>query len=247
MQPVIGIGTDLVEGGSRERVYAWLTYVEAVIATGGAPLLIPPQPENLPLLVSHLDGVLLTGGADCDPAIYGSAAHPSTKLMDVRRQANDLALAALARARGIPTLGICLGSQLMAVAAGGTLVQDIASESGSALQHTPSGDARCRHAVVVEADSILRGVVGEEIDVNSSHHQSVREAGKGLSISAHAPDGVVEAIEDRAHPFYIGVQWHPEEITGEPHAAALFAAFVEAATRYAERKRGGEERGERAD
>src|SRR5213078_629993 len=128
---------------------------------------------NAAELVANLDGLLLAGGDDCDPAAYGQAPHPSVEPMDPRRQSNDLTLARAARERGIPTLGICLGVQVMNVAAGGTLIQDIASAVETDIDHASEPTDRHRHEVLIEANTRLAKIIGAgEINVNSSHHQA---------------------------------------------------------------------------
>jgi putative glutamine amidotransferase len=239
-KPIIGIGSDVHHlKGKRDRAFAYMTYVEALRRAGAVPVVIPPQPENAAELVEGLDGILLAGGEDCDPALYGQERHPSvTKLMESRRQENDLALAKVARERGIPTLGICLGLQMMNVAGGGTLVQDIDTQVETDIRHASIPENRARHDVLIEAGTKLATMVpAVELNVNSSHHQAVAEVAEGLRVTAHAPDGVVEGLEDPRHPFYIGVQWHPEDMKGEGSATTLFGAFVEAATRYAESRK----------
>lgn len=235
---MIGIGSDVeVTPGDRDRAAVYLTYVESIKRAGAIPVLIPPQPESAADVLEHLDGLLLAGGADCDPAAYEEERHPTVVApMDARRQGNDLTLARLAREQGIPTLGICLGMQVMNVAAGGSLIQDIGSEVSTTIQHESEPDARVRHGVTVRAESALARILGEtELQVNSSHHQAVKRVGAGLSVTASAPDGVVEALEDPAHPFYVGVQWHPEDMSGEGSAGLLFAAFVAACRARGER------------
>ena len=239
MKPIIGIGSDVLHlEGERERAFVYLTYVEALKHSGAVPVLIPPQPENAAEVIDGLDGILLAGGEDCDPAVYGEEAHPSVAPMDARRQSNDLTLARVARERGIPTLGICLGVQVMNVAAGGSLVQDIDSQIDTEIRHASIPENRARHDVrVVEGTKLAGYVPKRELNVNSSHHQAIQRVGDGLRVTALAPDGVVEGIEDPKHPFYVGVQWHPEDMTGERSASTLFAAFVDAAKKYAEEKR----------
>jgi putative glutamine amidotransferase len=149
----------------------------------------------------------------------------------------DLALARLARERSIPILGICLGSQILNVAAGGTLVQDIPSQVPGALEHRGNTGNRKRHVVEVARGSRLAAILGEtSVNVNSGHHQAVRDVGHGLSVVAKSSDGIVEAIEDPLLPFHVGVQWHPEEMLEEVSADRLFAALVEAAGSRAERR-----------
>ena len=239
IKPIIGIGSDVAQKkGERERAFAYATYIESLRRAGAVPVLIPPQPENAEVLVENLDGVVLAGGDDCDPSVYGEERHPSVEPMDPRRQNNDLMLARVARERGIPTFGICLGVQMMNVASGGTLIQDIASEVKTEIDHASEPSDRHRHDVLVEKGTRLDKILGkQELEVNSSHHQAIRDLGEGLRVTAHAPDGVIEGLEDPAHPFYLGVQWHPEDMSGERSASALFGAFVEAARTYAQKKR----------
>lgn len=222
----------LAAPGERERSFVYTTYVEAVRRAGAIPVLIPPQPENAPDVVAGLDGLLLAGGFDCDPALYGEECHPTVEMMDSRRQDNDVALARAAREHGLPTLGICLGMQVMNVAAGGSLVQHI---DGTPIEHASHPLNRARHDVIIEQGTQLAAIVGDgEKNVNSSHHQAVKDLGKGLRITAHAPDGIVEGLEDPRHPFYVGVQWHPEDMKGEHCASTLFVAFVEAARKHSQ-------------
>lgn len=238
-KPIIGIGSDVAhKDGQRDRAFAYTTYTEALRRAGAMPVVIPPQPENAAEIVRELDGLLLAGGDDCDPTAYGEQPHPTVEPMDPRRQSNELALAHAARERGIPTLGICLGVQVMNVAAGGTLIQDIASEMDTDIDHASEPSDRNRHEVLVEKGTRLASILGnKELNVNSSHHQAIRNVGDGLRVTAHAPDGVIEGLEDPSHPFYVGVQWHPEDMSSERSAAALFGAFVDAARKYAEQKR----------
>jgi putative glutamine amidotransferase len=240
VKPIIGIGSDVLHvEGERERAFVFLTYIESLRRAGAVPVVIPPQPENAAELVESLDGILLAGGDDCDPGVYGQERHPNvTDLMDARRQSNDLTLAKVARERGIPTLGICLGLQMMNVAAGGTLVQDIDSQVATDIRHASIPEDRARHDVLIEKGTKLATIVpAVELNVNSSHHQAIGKVADGLRVTAHAPDGVVEGLEDPRHPFYVGVQWHPEDMPGEGSASTLFAAFVQAARDYAQSRK----------
>src|SRR5215212_6291753 len=155
-KPIIGIGSDVnVTAGLRDRAFVYTTYVESLKRAGAVPVLIPPQPENVAEVIENLDGILLAGGDDCDPELYGEERHPTVDPMDPRRQHNDTTLAKLARNRGIPTLGICLGVQVMNVVAGGTLIQDLHAEAPSEIEHVSDPEDRARHAVKVERGTRL--------------------------------------------------------------------------------------------
>ena len=238
-KPIIGIGSDVAQkNGERDRAFVYSTYIESLKRAGAVPVLIPPQPENAADVLDGLDGLLLAGGDDCDPSAYGEEKHPSCETMDPRRQQNDVGLARLARQRGVPTLGICLGVQVMNVAAGGTLIQDIASAVDTKIDHASEPSDRHRHDVHIEASTKLGRILGtHELNVNSSHHQAVGRVAEGLRVTAQAPDGIIEGLEDPTHPFYVGVQWHPEDMPEEPSATTLFGAFVEAARLHAEEKK----------
>lgn len=240
-KPRVGIGTDVLEDpGKRDRAFVYLTYTDALRRAGAIPLLVPPQPENAAEVVACLDGLLMAGGRDCDPALYGQAPVPSLEPMDLRRQENDLALVRAAFAAGVPVLGICLGLQMMNVAAGGSLIQDIESQYDTVIRHASAPENRVRHDVRIEEGTRLSSILGaSEMTVNSSHHQAVDGLGNGLRISARAPDGIVEGIEDPSHPFFLGVQWHPEDLGHELPGSALIDAFVEAARRRAALKNAG--------
>ncbi len=239
-KPIIGIGSDVQSpAGERERAFVYLNYTEALRKAGAIAVIIPPQPENADDLIRELDGLVLAGGDDCDPAAYGEDRHPTVDpVMDPRRQSNDLGLAKAAREAGIPTLGICLGMQVMNVAAGGTLVQDIDSSLQTEIRHASEPEDRGRHDVIIEKATRLGQILRDhELNVNSSHHQAIGNVGEGLRVTAHAPDGIIEGLEDPKHPFYVGVQWHPEDMVGEDSASTLFGAFLEAAREYAEKKK----------
>ena len=237
-KPIIGIGSDVAaKAGQRDRAFVYTTYIESLRRAGAVALLVPPQPENAADILDGLDGLVLAGGDDCDPTVYGEERHPSVEPMDPRRQNNELALATLARERGIPTLGICLGVQVMNVAAGGSLIQDINSAVRTDIEHASDPGDRHRHDVAIHAGTRLGRILGaQNFNVNSSHHQAIKGVGQGLRVTATAPDGIIEGLEDPAHPFYLGVQWHPEDMGGEPSASALFGALVDAARKYAETK-----------
>jgi len=214
-------------------------YIQAVSEAGGIPLLIPlGLPErDWQVLAARLDGILLTGGSDLDPAIFNGTPHPRVYDVDPQRDALEMALVQRATQTGQPFLGICRGAQAVNVALGGTLYTDIADLFPGALRHDwyPDIPRDYRaHAVTLDPSSRLAGILGTtQPQVNSLHHQGLQHIGAGLAVSGHAPDGMVEAVELPGHPFGIAVQWHPEWLRDDPAMRALFRAFVQAAAREA--------------
>lgn len=212
-------------------------YVRAVETAGGLPLVLAPgKPEDAPALAAeYLDRVqalVLSGGADVDPALYGEARHATVKRVFPERDAFELALCREALRRDLPTLAICRGHQLLNVATGGTLFQDIASQVEAAVVHDPDQERweRC-HDVVLLPGTRLRDILGQErVAVNSFHHQAVKELGQGLVLSARGcDDGVIEGMEMPDRKFMIGVQWHPESFWDRPQGfQPLFQALVNA-------------------
>src|ERR1051325_6637367 len=181
-KPIIGIGSDLnLTPGKRDRAFVYTTYTEALRRAGAIPVMIPPQPENAAELANRLDGLLFAGGDDCDPALDGQERETDEPVMDPRRQSNDFSLVKAAHEAGIPTLGICLGMQMLNIAAGGTLLQDIATQHETEIEHTSIPEDRARHDVHIEDGARVAQILGAgEINVNSSHHQAVRNLGSGL-------------------------------------------------------------------
>lgn len=211
-------------------------YVDAVAGAGGAPVMIPIglSPDALSRIFGALDGLLLPGGDDVAPQRYGHEPHPKLGLVDEARDDLELTMAAWALRDRLPTLGICRGIQVLAVAAGGTLYQDLPSQ----LEHVHLHDVRehgrdhLAHELIVEPSSRLAGIIGPgSVLVNTFHHQAVLDVPGGFAVTARAPDGVIEAIEGEGEDFLIGIQCHPEGIwkTTGPQWAKLFSAFVEAA------------------
>jgi putative glutamine amidotransferase len=224
---LIGIAPDIDADG---RVSVEESYVEAVRLGGGEPVVLDSLDTAR---AAEVAGLLLCGGAfDIPPAWYGQ--QPRARIDPPRESRNRLERVLLghAESRGLAVLGICGGAQLMAVHRGGTLVQDLASLWPGALDHERGAErASAVHKVdLVPASRLRERLAMRELGVNSSHHQSVDLPGEGVQVAARAPDGVVEAIEDPAREFWIGVQWHPERMR-DTASAALLTAFVDAARR----------------
>jgi putative glutamine amidotransferase len=219
----------------RSRVRVNEAYTNALAAFGIVPLVLPPI--DAAAAVAALDGVhglVLTGGEDVDPRHFGEARHAATGEPHKARDSYELALARSAAHRRMPTLAICRGAQVINVALGGTLVQDIATQVAGAGDHDQANARNDRvHDIAIDADSRLARVVGDTtIRVNSSHHQSVARAAESLRITARGADGVVEALEPADRDWWmLAVQWHPEELTAtrEQWDRQLFAAFADAA------------------
>lgn len=213
-------------------------YTRAVEGAGGLPVLAPNglDPAGGERLLERIDGVLLTGGYDVDPAVYSEAVLNDTVVVDARRDALELPLARAAVARGIPLLGICRGIQSLNVALGGTLWQDLPAQMPSPIAHRQS-EARSvgTHSVRVEQGTRLaRALGGTRVLVNSFHHQAVRHVAAGLRAVAWADDGVVEGVEGEGPGFLLAVQYHPEGMVGvSEEAVRLFRALVDAAMAYA--------------
>jgi putative glutamine amidotransferase len=215
----------------------------ASVERSGARARILEVSESPRGVLQTLDGVLLTGGGDVDPAFYGEDRHESVEDAEPGRDEFELDLARRAMEQDVPLLAICRGAQVLNVAAGGTLVQDIPTAVTTDLTHSLTDPTDCvAHDIKVEADSRLHGALGETVSascacrVNSRHHQSVGKLGRRLKASATAPDGVIEGIEAPDASFCLGVQWHPENFWRTGEFKPLFDAFVAAARERMESK-----------
>jgi putative glutamine amidotransferase len=236
MRPLIGIPCYAAKrAGNFRPIYAAnQTYVQAIEAAGGVPVLLPhlEHTESLQGIRGRLDGLLLAGGGDVDPARYDERAIPQTQPPETARDVIELDLIDRALREGVPLLGICRGMQVLNVARGGSLYQDIRAQIPGARNHDLSGRARAvrRHAITIQPDSHLATILGEQRhEVNSFHHQAVKRPGRGVSIVAWAEDGVAEALELPDYPFALAVQFHPErDYTTDPALRRLFEAFMQA-------------------
>ena len=234
--PRIAVSTSVTVDKYPERAYVNASYLNAVQQAGGVPVPMPPQLRDAARdrILEHVDGVLLTGGGDVDPARFGEARHPTTSEVSAARDMLEIELTRWAVTKRVPLLAVCRGLQVLNVALGGSLYQDIPSEPGSPLDHSQAGlQGKARHIlthhVKVRDGSRLAGILGAlEVDVNSFHHQAIKRLGEGLADVAWAPDSIVEGVELRAaDQFVVGVQWHPEELVASDRAAFnLFAALV---------------------
>ena len=229
MPPIIGI-TFLSSGISGTSQ----NYIRAIEEFGGTPL--PLYPGISKDTYTGIDGLLLTGGGDIHPSNFGEPYHPTLKYVDENRDELEIPLCQQAIEADLPVFGICRGIQVMSVAMGGSLYQDIHDEyRPDALIHTQVDNEDSRHEIEIR-DSRLIEIVGEEIDeVNSSHHQAVNNIGDGFVVTARCrADGIIEAMENPSKRFVLGVQYHPERMLENPgfleHRRKLFEAFIQAAS-----------------
>lgn len=213
-------------------------YLQAVVAAGGVPVMIPLglSEENLLAIFERIDGLLLPGGGDIDPTEYRGDAHVTMWGIDEDRDRVEFVMARTAVARQKPLLAICRGIQVLNVALGGSLYEDIATALPEAIKHDyyrikPRNFLA--HSVQVQPGSLLAGQLGKtETAVNSLHHQGIRDLAPDLTTTATAPDGMIEAVEVTGHPFALAVQWHPENLVeDDPNMLALFKGLVQAAAR----------------
>jgi putative glutamine amidotransferase len=227
VRPLIGI-TCYVE---RARWGVWDTpaallphgYVGHVEDAGALAVILPPRTSAALDVLDRLDGLVIAGGADVDPGRYGEEAHPETLGLRPDRDAGEFALLDEALRRDVPVLGVCRGMQVMAVHAGGRLIQHLPDQVGH-QGHRPAPGEYGAHGARFAAGSLVASLLGETVAVNSYHHQGVADAGK-LTVSGWADDGSIEAVEDPSRRFALGVQWHPEATDDN----RLFAALTEAA------------------
>ncbi len=230
-KPLIGICPDLREGPPAfgQVYYLYSRYVSMVSLSGGLPVILPvvATRDEARELLERVEGLILTGGGDIDPAHYGQQARDPARLAIRGRTSSDFAYAREAKDRGMAVLGICLGIQTLNVSFGGTLLQHIPDDVPGALDHAGKGSPD--HPIRIEPNTILKRALGvESIQVNSYHHQAIGEVAPGFRIAARSPDGIIEAIERTDHPFFVGVHWHPERMLESEATRRLLRAFVDA-------------------
>lgn len=231
MKPIIGITSYAQEASwgywKLPAALIPFSYVESVTAAGGRPLLVPPVPDAIEETLDALDGLILSGGADIDPEVYGDERHPETTVTHPHRDEAELPLLEAALARDMPVLAICRGMQVLNVLHGGALHQHLPELVGHEGHRAVQG-AFSDHEVTIEPGSRTGSLLGPRAHVKSSHHQGLDRVGDGLAVVGHAEDGSIEAIEDPARRFALGVLWHPEE--GDDKT--LFEALVAEARSY---------------
>lgn len=248
-RPIIGIPTQTlhaIDGIPEGLPASWVMnqrYYHAAIWGGGVPVMIPlidDDLETLRCIYDRLDGVLLAGGVDVNPANFGEDRHPRLGRIDPARDTVELQLAQWALDDGKPLLGLCRGLQVINVALGGSLHQDLEAQFPNSIKHdyfpTAGFDRdHLAHEVEINSGSRLAAVFdAHRVQVNSMHHQGIRDLGHDLLATAHAPDGLIEGIELGPAQFVVGVQWHPEVLDGkDPRTVKLFQDFATAASRFA--------------
>jgi putative glutamine amidotransferase len=216
-----------------EAAFLPADYFDAVSRAGGIAVLIPPQPMDAPsasAVIAGLDGLVVCGGRDVNPKLYGAVAHEQTDAPDVARDTLEMELYSAAIEHGLPFLGICRGQQVLNVKLGGTLIQHLPDVVGSAKYQLGNGEFTIAE-INVEPDSLLSKSLGGSQTVTGAlyHHQAIETVGEGLKVSARSEDGIIEAIELEKYPFGLAVQWHPEHT---PEDNRLFEALVDAARTY---------------
>ena len=229
----VAVTASIRQDGDTSRVRLTAAYVTALESAGLIPLIVPPLASaSAPAaILDSVSGLVLTGGEDVDPARYGEERHEKVRSVNAARDATEAALVEAAKARGIPVLAICRGIQILNVALGGTLVQDIASECDTSIAHDEDGPRDQRsHEIIVEPGSLIAKALGtDRCMVNSFHHQSVKRVADGMRVTARSPDGVIEGVESTDDGWWVmGVQWHPEDLnnSSEPWDRGLFKAFA---------------------
>lgn len=226
IEPLIGITT--YAANENHEVTLPVNYIESVRRAGGIPVLLPPGEKQIESLLPHLSGLILAGGGDISPECYGGESHPLVYMVDEGRDRMELSLAREVIQREIPTLAICRGIQITNVALGGTLYPHLPDHFGDSIEHRKPPREPTPHCIEVDQDSRLAAIMESvNVETMSWHHQALNQVADELHIVARAPDGVIEAVELTGHPWFIGVQWHPELTSDQdPTQQNLFNEIV---------------------
>lgn len=234
-QPLIGVTSDYHKGGDILKGPAYFigeNYISAVKKAGGIPIVLPYSSDRkiVESLAERIDGLLITGGNfDINPVLYGEDPIDEIGELNNKRTAFEMKIARIALRTDMSVLGICGGEQLLNIAGGGSLYQDIEAQVKGASNHQQKmPKSEMHHSVIIKPGTKLHSILEcETIEVNSTHHQSIKEAGKGFVFNAKAPDGIIEGIESESHRFVLGVQWHPEALyRKEERFKRLFETFI---------------------
>jgi len=244
MQPIIGITPSIADSENRGEIFRMETsYVEAVEAAGGIPILLPPSGADVAALLGLVDGIVFSGGGDIHPELYGdTVVHETTYGVSDRRDDFEFRLIEAAFAADVPILAICRGIQVLNVALGGTLYQDVTLQENDPEGHRQPWEVGSWenpvHAISLASDSAAAAIIGDTtVQTNSAHHQTLRDIPAVLRVVGQAPDGTVEVVEGIGKQFVLGVQWHPEKMFAvHPEQARLFAQLVSEAQEYRSRK-----------
>lgn len=245
-KPLIGLTTSRMQNLAKLPIFGTnIPYAKSIADAGGIPFLIPLSlsDDDLDLLLSRVDGILLTGGYDVDPRRYGNQLHPKVEGVDADRDRVEIHLVQALIQLGKPFFGICRGFQIINIALGGSLYEDLPEQFSSEIIHDNHDHPRnyLAHTVDVRSGSRLSEFLGiGDKDVNSLHHQGVNRLGRGLQLSAMAPDRLVEAFELVDYPFGLAVQWHPEELQEHFSMRNLFKAFVQSSQSDGSHRKAGE-------
>ncbi|MFC7394478.1 gamma-glutamyl-gamma-aminobutyrate hydrolase family protein [Scopulibacillus cellulosilyticus] len=229
MRPIIGITSDI----EAQKFYVKKPYVSSIMDAGGLPYIFPQTHDTAIIqdLLDHVNGLLLTGGSDIDPSLYGEEPQPGLGQIKPDRDQFEMLLIQEALKRNMAIFAICRGSNMLNVAAGGNIIQDILSQNPHPLQHYQLAPRDyCSHQIVINTGTLLHQIIQlDKMKVNSFHHQAVKNPAPGFQISAASSDGVIESIESTVHRFVLGVQWHPGDLVQkDSYAKQLFQSFVNA-------------------
>lgn len=227
-----------VQDAEKRRYTLGKNYVRSLVACGATPILLPTSLDHAAWrdVYAEADGVLLTGGGDVEPSIFGEEKHPTTDDINLERDDIEIALARWTLEDDKPMFAICRGIQVVNVALGGSLIQDIPSQYDQRIEHRGSAIGAARdqvlHEVCIEPGARITEIFGAgNVGVNSFHHQAIKAMGDGLLVTSRAQDGIIESVELPGRRYYLGVQWHPEDMTaGREDMLALFQSFVDASS-----------------